>query len=722
MAYRDPNAVDLSQTKVRLADDVVVWPVRERGQLVYRLEIPSLHRFFRVGYEEYVFISLLDGNTTVPQACGLAAAQLGNLAPTASQASAIQRWLLKNGLAYIAGSDPPVRDPSRPAPGASPKSPLANLNPFWIKLPISRDGRWLQPLARALNWCFSLPVVLGGFALIILGLALLYGNWNRFTEQTADAFSANNWIWLLVTWVVLKIIHELGHALCCRRHGGEVHELGVVLILFAPLAYVDVTSCWRMPNRWKRIAVSSAGMFVELMIAAIALMLWMRTESPVTAQLLHNLILTAGVSTILFNANALMRFDGYFILADLVQIPNLYAESAKEVRQIAKRIVFGLQSPDSEYLGWRLLFMRVYGFAALLWKVVICVSLCIAASTMFAGAGIALAILGAGLWLAKPLIDLSRFCRRTYAAYPARLLRGGVLAAAGILMLFATIYWLPIPTSVRVPAVAKYLPETLVRSRADGFVIHVHVQNNALVREGDLLLELENPELSHQLRSLQIQLEQTLLRQRKATDQHDASARLVLKEQQQALTQQIDQLREQVGGLRLIAPRSGRVVRRNLAHMTGSFVREGDTLLTIARPHEKELLAVIHQNEVAEVREELDANVPVRLAHFAKTTGTLQRIDPRATNRLPAPTLSAVNGGPLAVRAATDDESNSTNEEDQVRLIEPHFPVRIQLTDSVATQIPAGMRTQVAIGYRTDPLATRLTALIRRAWHQAQDE
>jgi putative peptide zinc metalloprotease protein len=719
MARRDPNAIDLSQTKVCLAEDVVVWPVRERGKLVYRLEIPSLHRFFRVGYHEYVFISLLDGKTTVPQACGLAASQLGKQAPTTEQANAIQRWLLKTELAYISGGEQPTRDPLRPTPGAPPKSLLSQLNPFWMKLTLCRDGSWIRALAHSLRACFATISVVIGCLVIAVGLMMLVSNWGRFSATTTEVFSPNNWLWLLASWVVLKIVHELGHAICCHRQGGEVHELGVVFILFAPLVYVDVTSCWRMPSRWRRIAVSSAGMFVELVIAAIAVMLWARTESAQTEYLLYNLIFTAGLSTLLFNANPLMRFDGYFILADLIEIPNLYAESSSEVRRQAMRFVFGQRPTTSHYSGWRLGFIRLYGICALIWRVVICTSLAIAASAMFAGAGVLIALAGVGLWFYRPIKDLLRFCGAMFRTEPARLIRGGIVGGFLTLVAIGMLTGMPIPTAVRVPAIARYLPETLIRSAADGFVRQVHVTDAAFVRQGDLLMELDNPDLTYRLRRLQIALQQNELRRRQAVDQHDASAAMVLRERHAAIVEQMGQLHRQLDGLKLVAPRHGYVIAGNLSELTGTYVHEGDELLTIAEPFEKELVAIAHQDDIEEVRASLGSAVPIRQAHFAIIGGTVERIDPRATNRLPAASLSALEGGPLPVRGATAEDSQPDDE--AVRLIDPHFPVHIQLDRETAATVAVGMRMQTAFGYRTDPLLRRLTTAVRRMWHSVHE-
>ena len=189
MSLRDPNTVDLTHQKLRLADDVRVWPVHERGKLVYRFEIPSLHKFFRVGYEEYVFISLLDGNTTVPQACGLAAATLGSAAPSSTAADAIQRWLLKNELAYLESDGPPVRNTATATPDQRPATFWSRLNPFWMKLPLPGVERWASPFLDKSTWLFSRRLVAPGMLLIVLALLMVLSHWNQFVASAGEVIS-----------------------------------------------------------------------------------------------------------------------------------------------------------------------------------------------------------------------------------------------------------------------------------------------------------------------------------------------------------------------------------------------------------------------------------------------------------------------------------------------------------------------------------------------------
>ena len=249
MTWRDRNTLDLTYVKLRIAPDVMVWPVRERGLTVYRMEIPALHRFFRIGYEEYVFLSYLDGQTTIPQACGLAAAKLGSRAPTAEQAKTIARWLLSNELAHLDTDPPPVRqtvvEPVAAESNASRRL-LGKMNPFWIKVPLPRAHQWINRCADLLRPLHSGKAILLGVSLIAIAAFVLAAHWNEFAASAANLFHPSNWVWLLVTWVALKVIHELAHAVACNHYGGSVRETGVTFILFAPLAYVDVSSCWRM--------------------------------------------------------------------------------------------------------------------------------------------------------------------------------------------------------------------------------------------------------------------------------------------------------------------------------------------------------------------------------------------------------------------------------------------------------------------------------------------
>ena len=199
MLLRDPNTLDLKQQPLQIAEDVLFWPVQERGELVYRIEIPKLHRFFRVGRQEYLFLSLLDGQTTIPQACGLAAAELGNRAPTADQALAIGRWLLKNELAYLPTDGPHTRGDKVTAASSEHQAAelFGRLNPFWIKIPLPRIERWIESCAKFLRPLFAPPSVVIGVLLICTALLAMGTQWTVFSQSSTNVFHKTNWVWFL---------------------------------------------------------------------------------------------------------------------------------------------------------------------------------------------------------------------------------------------------------------------------------------------------------------------------------------------------------------------------------------------------------------------------------------------------------------------------------------------------------------------------------------------
>ena len=716
MTYRDETTADLAVQCIRLAEDVIVWPVRERGELSYRLEIPSLHRFYRVGYEEYLLISLLDGKTTPAQACGLVAAKVGRRAPSGKQAEAIGRWLLKNELAYLPEQGPPVRRPgATTAQQESGLQWLQRLNPFWIKWPLRRTSQIIKPMADNFRWCLSPASIAIALVLISIAGFTLIREWGRFTDDSLRVLSPSNFVWLFVTWLLLKLVHETAHAVACHRYGGKVHEAGVVFVLFAPLAYVDVTSCWRMNSRFHRIAVAGAGMFAEIVLASVAVLVWRLTTSPEIALLMKNIVVTASVTTIAFNANVLMRFDGYYILADLIEVSNLYAESMSSVKRMAVRWIVGNDTEGGSLVGWRRGFVLAYGCAALVWKVTICFTLGVAASTLFSGAGIVLTALGVVLWFAGPLVQLYRFAGELFDSDRATFARAASVSLGLTALVVFLVAWLPIPTSVTVAAVADFPPETRVRSSVDGFVRQIHVDNMSTVKPGDLLMELENRELDDRQRGLEIELAQNEIRKRQAAGKHDAAAAAVLREKHLALKQQLAHIDSQRAGLRVIAHRSGQVICRDLSHKIGTHVSEGDHLMYIAKPSEKELMAMVSQSQIRRARKSTNRTVTLVAADFTGHQGTLDRIDPRATDQLPNPSLAANAGGPLAVQ-------RNENEAGQVRLVEPHFLARISLGTESAEATPAGMRLQTSFGYRTDPLLARLRIKMSDLIYRAQDE
>jgi len=498
-------------------------------------------------------------------------------------------------------------------------------------------------------------------------------------------------------WLLLKLVHELAHGLVCKRYHGEVREMGLVFILFAPLAYVDVTSCWRFPSRWQRIHVAAAGMYVELALAGLAALVWARTDSESMAHLLHNLILMASISTILFNANPLMRFDGYYILSDLLQIPNLYSAGGEYVRQIGRWLFFGTPSDAPQILGFRGWITRCYGLAAAAWRVAICVSLVVTASVMFKGAGILLGIAGVACWFGQPLLRMLRNLyfrfhesRHTFAR---AIVVTGVLAGS----VWAGLVWIPWPGTISAPVVVEYTDMSIVRSRISGFFRRIHVTDGQRVEAGQLLLELRNDDLENERRDLQLAIQQAGVRRRVAMDDRDAARAQVEIRNQLALEQRLVEVQRQYDGLQVRAPVAGRIVARDLKNGIGTYVTAGQRLLAVGDESRKELIVAISQDDVDEVLTRVGLPARFRIGARLAQYGTLDRVDPRATSKLPHPAMSAAAGGVLAVSPVEQEDGSSS-----VELLEPRFKAVIALPATTCQQLSCGQRGHAILAWSSD--------------------
>lgn len=715
------EAIDITHQRLRLADDLAVWPAWENGRRIYRLERREAKRFYRVGFREYAFISLLNGETTVAGACGLAASKLGNEALTSDETESIAVWLIEERIASLtgeAGSDRSTRQGSlgpRRARLADQTSLLKRINPFWIQFPIVKNVQLFAPALRFMAKSFHPVLIACGILLIVAGAVSFVFNRHAVYDSASNLMSPTGWMSLLLTWVVLKIIHEWGHALACQRVGGETGELGIVLILFAPLAYVDVSSCWRLPRRSSRLIVSAAGMFVELSVASIAMLIWSASDDVTMRYWLANVVITAGVSTVLFNANPLMRFDGYYLLSDLAQIPNLSTEGSSELKRLGRWLFYGDVISGCHYRGLRRVFIVVYGVAAALWRLFICLILCISAAVMFSGAGVALAAFGVFAWFGKPIGSMLEDTFENLRFTPMRLARS-IVVAVFIVSLAGIGLNLPIPTAVNVPAAVHDSPDSIIRAGSDGFVRQIHVRRGQSVRRGDPLFTLENRSLEEQVNQLRLSLEENSVLHRIATDRHDASGEWTAHQDRLALERKIQQMQPKVDALTIKAPKDGTIQTRELRVLMGQFVREGEEITRVVGPKDAEVIGLIHQDKIEIARKNLGQPVWIRDASYRTYLGEMRKIDPRASFQLPDQSLAAPLGGPLEVTKL--DTGHREPEQHSFRLVAPHFLVRAELSPSDQSKLRAGSRVQIRLGYRNDSLAHRIMMALRHLWYE----
>ena len=692
---------ELDRTRIKLRDDVIVRPVPTADGVSYQLEDPVAVRFYRVGRAEYVLISLLDGRTSLAEAVTVSSRALGHEAFSEQEATSVCLWLVETGLAT-------PTEGSFESMTTKTASLSSLFNPFWMKLPLLRPERLLDRLLPWTRWFFTGPAILAIVALWVAAGVVLAGHSEEFWSDSRQVFSSNNWLMLAIVWVVLKVLHEFGHGLACRYHGGRVTEMGVVFVLFAPMAYVDVTSSWGFRSRWKRMHVAAGGILVELTVAALAALCWTQATTPFARHLLHNIVVSASLTTLVFNINPLMRFDGYFILEDLLDLPNLGTTASRWLQSRLARFFYGEQRNVPVPTGLSGHVIRSYALLSSIWRLTVSASLLAGAAVMFRGAGLAIAIGAMLLWYVKPVFELlgslvTRWRRDEWSATRAVLL--GSLTAA---LVGALVFLLPSPFQRRAPGVVDYADLEVVRVSSAGFVEDIRVVNGQTVEAGDELVLLHNEELDARVTDLELAIEQSEAKRIGQVNRKELALAQIELRNQQALREQLTEARLRTEALTVKAPVAGRVLARRLDQQLGNYLKEGTELLVIGDDTRKEVLASIDQRDLEAFSVVHSDSADLRIRGTGPTVSASLALEPRASTRLPHPALSAVHGGEVDVVASASDTDN-----EDVKLSEPRFLLRAKLDAAASSTVFAGQHASAAplSGRRT--IAQQLTTSLR---------
>lgn len=593
------SVVEAEGLRPRLREGLRFSIQEQGGDRVCVIEDRQAWSFHRVGLAEYRFIRALDGTRTVASILAQFARDHTADAFTEGEALQMLRWLKDNHLLEIESTR------SGGENARAERSLLAAitwLNPLVAKLPLARPDSFFTAAEGALRWALGRIGFVIWCAVVVAGAASLAMNWARFAHGFDGILARDNWLWLLVAWAGLKIAHELSHGLFCKHFGAAVREIGVIFVLFIPMGYVDATASLGLASKWRRIMVASAGIYAEFFIAAIAALVWVRMPDGFAATIAHNTIVTGTVVTLLLNANPLMRFDGYYILGDLLGIPNLATRGRAWVRTVTARLLLGRRAASPAPLrsgeDW---IVAAYGVASSLWQVVVFAGLLVAASVTLRGGGIFFAVIAAVLWLGVPLWQMIKSATQAKGSaldrWLAISLRLGlfVLLSAGLLLV-------PLRRSISSPAVVELADTAVLRAECPGFVQAVHVHDGDVVAAGALLVELRNDEAVAELERSRLDLAQQELRARVAYTRGELALFQAENAKTEALRAAVANHQTYLATLQIRAPFAGQVTGRQLERLPGSFLHTGDEIAQFGRSDGCDVKIALDQEAAAHFR------------------------------------------------------------------------------------------------------------------------
>lgn len=677
----DPNAQWLGAV-LTLRNELRFETRTQQGKNFVVIEDPVRNKFFQIGTRELSLISAIDGR----QSMGELMESIDD--PQVNEAFAVQvcQWLVQSNLAYNDAVDSSKRINAQ-VQSLQKASMIGKMNPISFKVKLFNPTKALSTIFPVAKFAFSKAFFIVWCIVAAIGLNTVWTHWDAMGSASTGILSGYGWLWLLVFWLLLKIVHEAAHGIACRKYGGEVPEAGVLMLLFTPMAYVNVTSMWRLASRWHRIVVAAAGMYIELFIAFISVIVWSQTEGLV-ADTAFQIFIMSSVTTILFNANPLMRFDGYFILSDVLGVANMYPKGTKWFGDRMKSLLLGTPTtpnivPRSEF--WR---CSIYGTMAFFWKILISISLTIGASVLLPNFGAVLAAFGAAVWIAMPLYQQYQQTIGSKAKHPVSPKRL-VISLATVTGIMALLFFvLGAPATKSAPAVVQFSNETILRADSPGFIDEVLVTSGAQVKNGDLLIRLRNRELIDEVTALSCKVDQSRIQVRIHQQNDELGLATVEEEKLAGLEKQLAEKTEMAESLEIRAPFDGFVFQRQLHNMQGQFVEQGDPVLNVAQHRSKEVIVSIDQRDLDSVKENQGQEIRVMISGMPVFRSRFTRVNPRATTNPTHPSLCAFAGGPLPVKAAGSDSEDEASFE----LLSPRFSAELSLDDDISKTLHSGQR------------------------------
>ncbi len=595
----------------RLRPHVQVTRQRYRGRRWHVAHDPASNRFFRMSPVAHELVGLLDGRRTVEDAWTIVAEKHGPDAPTQPEVIELVAHLYNSNLLSVDASPETEQLLRRGRERLKKKVQGQAIGIMYFRMRLFNPDAILSAVEPVLRPVLNRWGLIAWAVFVAVALYRLVPELGAFGEGFRDAIAPSNWLWIIAVFVVAKGLHELGHGVICKRFGGQVPEFGALLLVLVPSPYVDASASWAFASKWQRIAVGSGGMIFELFLASIAVHVWLATSpGELPHQLAYNAMLTAGVSTLVFNANPLMRFDGYYILSDLLEIPNLMQRSFKMLQYQFQRFVYRLddaQAPTSD--PGEGLTLTIYGIAATIYRVFLFVTITLFVMGQLFAIGLLLAIWTAAAWFLMPVGKFIRWLSTSPKLAEHRVRAVGVslaMLALGVVLLGL----IPAPDSRRGVGVVESAARTGVFAAQDGFLARVVALPGTRVEEGDAIVVLENDELLHRLRMARAMLAEFESVEREMTARSPSSVEIA-RDRVSAQRDAVAFLESQAERLTVRAPHAGVLVGPELAGLAGSLVREGDALGEIVDVEGVRVTASLPQLESAWLFDEAE---PYRVA------------------------------------------------------------------------------------------------------------
>ncbi len=702
-----PHWYRVAKLQPKLHNQVEIHRHDYRGLIWYLLENTTTGRSHRFNPAAYQFIGLMDGERSVQEIYDRICEKLDEYAPGQEEIIDLMGKLYQADLLKSGATADTEELFERQAQQRSNKLKQRFANPVALRFALWDPEDLLNRHFHKVSWIFNKWVGLAWVLLMLYTVLEAAQHWPQISHHfSINALSPYNLLLMFLLYPPLKFVHELGHAFSAKLEGGEVHEMGINFLLFMPVPYVNVSTATHFRSRYKRMLVSAAGIMVESFFAALGLLLFLAAQPGLVQSIGFNIFLIGGISSLFFNGNPLLKYDGYYVLADGLGIPNLFQRSSQYWQYLFQRYLFGLRDAVSPanapgeapwFVGYSLLSL-LYRLG-ILWFILVVVT------EKFFYLGVLLAIWLVSLQILRPLYKALHYL----VASPALQQKRNRALASSLsigLALVAVIGFMPIPAYTLNQGVVWQPDETRLRAETDGFVKDLKVANNQTVTAGTPLLSLHDPFLRSEARIARARVKELKSRYRAGRAQGNIEAGMA-REELRVAESELRHILERASTMSVKAFKDGQLMLLEADDLPGRFLRKGDLLGYILDDEQPTVRMAVSQDHIGQLRQRV-VDVKVRFASNPdkEFPARILRQAPEATNQLPSAALATTGGGKFIV---TPDSENQMVSTEKVFLVDlkPDFQ---------GHEIPLGTRAYVRIDHGSEALASQWYRRLRQVF------
>jgi len=577
-------------------------------------------------------------------------------------------------------------------------------NPLYLRFPLFNPDLFLTRFAPLFRCFFSKKIFFSWLFLVLMSLVVLAPDM-RTLLQELDRFSFTapaTLITALLVWPVLKLLHEFAHAVAIKHYGGDVREMGLAVLVLYPIPYVDASASAVFPNKWHRIVVSSAGIIVDLTLAVVALSLWSISSGFVSHLALVVLLLT-GASTLAFNGNPLLKFDAYYVLSDLIEIPNLAERSQRYMKGLFANALFGVSNSVFPVDRREALWLAFYGIVSSAYRfgLTLFIAWILSARLFIFGFLLALyAIIISIVW--PSLRNINSVWKNSKISRLKIITFAGIVPS--VILLFIGV--VPVAGVVSVQGVVWLPDDAIIRVDSECEINNAPVANGAWVKAGDVLIECENPLIDEAARILLAERDEIKAKQGGLLSENQAQYQVLEAELKANNSRLMDSMKRREG-LTVVAAADGQFVVEGDFELQGQVLSAGTLAAYVIPSTNERTVRLALSEETANPRLQWQT-VSIRspsLDGLKKSHSThVTHLSAAATLSVPSAALTSVGGGDLL--ASIVDQ--------RVQLDSPAYNVELAWP-ATAAPMPVGSRVPVRLTGDSEPLMARWM----RHWQRA---